>query len=287
MEKSEDIQFLKLNFEKVKTLVEWAANEGWNPGPYDAGVFYTTDPDGFYGFFENGELIAGGSIVSYNKEFGFMGFFIVKPEHRSKGIGRKLWHLRRDTLLGRLNSGASIGMDGVVAMQDFYKKGGFKIAFRDERYEKTGMIFEVHPNISPITTVDLPAVLAYDRQCFGFDRPQFMIPWLKLPGNKTFKYMEGVTLKGFAVIRKVNPGYKVCPIFADNGAVAEELYKACLSAVPGESVYLDIPVINNAAIDLVTKFSAKYVFECARMYYGTPPNVNVNKIFGITTFELG
>lgn len=287
MEKSDDFQFLKLHFEDVKTLVDWAAIEGWNPGPYDAEVFYTTDPDGFYGFFENEEMIAGGSIVSYNKEFGFMGFFIVKPEHRSKGIGRKLWHLRRDTLLARLNPGASIGMDGVVAMQDFYKKGGFEIAFRDERYEKTGMIFEVHPNISSITTDDLPAVLAYDRQCFGFDRPQFMIPWLNLPGTRAFKFMEGGTLKGFAVIRKVNPGYKVCPLFAHDGAVAEELYKACLNAVPEELLYLDIPVINKAAVDLVKKYNAKYVFECARMYYGTPPNVNVNKIFGITTFELG
>lgn len=287
MGKSDDFQFLKLNFENVKTLVEWAANEGWNPGPHDAGVFYATDPNGFYGFFDHGEMVAGGSIVSYGRDFGFMGFFIVKQEHRSKGIGRKLWHLRRDTLLGRLNPGASIGMDGVVTMQDFYKKGGFEIAFRDERYEKTGMTFDIHPNISPITTDDLPAVLAYDRQSFGFDRPQFMIPWLKLPGSKTFKYMEGVTLKGFAVIRKVNPGYKACPMFADDGIVAEELYKACLNTVAGEPLYLDIPVINKAAVDLIKKYNAKYIFECARMYYGKPPSVDIAKIFGITTFELG
>jgi hypothetical protein len=172
-------------------------------------------------------------------------------------------------------------------MQDFYKNGGFQIAFRDERYEKTGMAFEVHPNISPINPADLPAVLAYDKQCFGFDRPQFMIPWLKLPESKTFKFMEGATLRGFAIIRKVNPGYKVCPLFADNGAVAEELYKACLNSVTGEPLYLDIPVVNPAAVDLVKKYNGKYVFECARMYYGNPPSVDIDKIFGITTFELG
>jgi len=287
MNLNDNLNFRKLEINEVKTLVDWAAREGWNPGLHDAEVFYTTDPDGFYGFFKENELIAGGSIVSYNREFGFMGFFIVKPEYRTQGIGRKLWYLRRDTLLGRINPGASIGMDGVVAMQNFYKKGGFEIAFRDERYEKTGMAFDIHPNISPVFEDDLPAVLAYDKQCFGFDRPQFIIPWMKLPGSKTFKYMESGTLKGFAVIRKVNPGYKVCPMFADDGAVAEELYKACLNAVSGELLYLDIPVINPPAVELVKKYNATYIFECARMYYGKPPSVEIAKIFGITTFELG
>ncbi len=287
MKINDNLNFRKLSFEQTKTLVSWAAAEGWNPGPHDAEVFYATDPEGFYGYFSNGEMIGGGSIVSYNSEFGFMGFFIVKPEYRAAGIGRKLWYLRRDTLINRLNPDASIGMDGVVAMQDFYKKGGFEIAFRDERYEKTGLPFDVHPNISAINTEDLPAVMAYDKQCFGFDRPQFMIPWLKIPGSKSFKFMEGDVLKGFAVIRKVNPGHKVCPLFADNIAVAEELYKACLNAVAGDLLYLDIPVVNKAAVDLVKKFGGRYVFECARMYNGTPPAVNVNKIFGITTFELG
>ena len=142
------LKFKKLDFDGLKMLVEWAKEEGWNPGVYDADVFWSTDPDGFYGCFYGENLIAGGSIVSYNGEFGFMGFFIVKPQYRSLGIGRKLWFKRRDTLLKRLNKGASIGMDGVVAMQPFYQKGGFKIAFRDERYERFGASFKIDENVT-------------------------------------------------------------------------------------------------------------------------------------------
>lgn len=105
--------------------------------------------------------------------------------------------------------------------------------------------------------------------------------------NKTFKYIENGKLKGFAVIRKVNVGYKICPLFADDKKVAEELYKACLNAVVGEPVFIDIPVINKGAINLVKKYDSKYVFECARMYFGEPPKIEINKVFGITTFELG
>lgn len=279
--------FQKLNLDGVRTLVKWAEEEGWNPGPHDADVYYATDPGGFYGFYFQDKLIAGGAIVSYNNEFGFMGLFIVKSEYRGKEIGRKLWYQRRDTLLKRLNKGASIGMDGVVAMQPFYEKGGFKIAYRDERYERIGAEFNIDKNISPINENDINSILEYDKQCFGFSRPQFMIPWLKLPGNKTFKYVEDGILNGFAIVRKAIKGYKVCPLFADNEIIAEELYKACLNSVVGEALYLDIPVTNQKAVELIKKYNATYVFECARMYYGKPPVVELNKIFGLTTFEVG
>ncbi|PIQ08150.1 MAG: GNAT family N-acetyltransferase [Ignavibacteriales bacterium CG18_big_fil_WC_8_21_14_2_50_31_20] len=287
MKNLENLQFQKLDFEGLQTLVKWAEDEGWNPGPNDAEIYWATDPDGYYGYFHNDELIAGGSIVSYNKQFGFMGFFIVKPEYRSLGIGRKLWYQRRDTLLSRLNDDASVGMDGVIAMQTFYKKGGFEIAFRDERHEKIGEEFIIDQNISPIIKDDFDSILEYDKQCFGFSRPQFLIPWLKQPDVKTFKYSNNGKLEGFAIIRKANKGYKICPLFADNSTIAEELYKACLNSVVGKPLYLDIPVINSDAVALTQKYNTTYVFECARMYYGKAPNIEINKVFGITTFELG
>lgn len=184
MKNIDELKYQKLDISGLKTLVKWAKEEGWNPGPHDADVFWSTDPEGFYGCYLNNKLIGGGSIVSYNNEFGFMGFFIVKQEYRSHGIGRKLWYQRRDKLLSRLNKGAAIGMDGVVAMQPFYEKGGFKIAFRDERYEKTGTEFNIDKNISPIVNEDLKSILEYDKKCFGFSRPQFIKPWLNLPKIK-------------------------------------------------------------------------------------------------------
>lgn len=284
---SDEFQFQKLDFNGLKTLVNWAEEEGWNPGINDAEIFWNTDPDGFYGFYHEGNLIAGGSIVSYNGEFGFMGFFIVKPEYRSNGIGRKLWYRRRDKLITRLNDGASIGMDGVVDMQPFYNKGGFKIEFRDERHERSGEKFEIDNHISAIEESDFESALAYDKTCFGFSRRRFLIPWMQQTGAKIFKYEKDGRLLGFAVIRKAKKGNKICPLFADNAEIAEQLYRACLNAVPGELIYLDIPVTNKEAVALIEKYKTTYVFECARMYYGKAPATDKHKVFGITTFELG
>lgn len=283
----QELRFQPLGRDGLKTLVKWAEGEGWNPGPYDAEAFWEADPNGFYGCFHGDELIGGGSIVSYDGNFGFMGFFIVRPEYRGNGIGRTLWYRRRDLLLSRLKPGAAIGMDGVLAMQSFYQQGGFHIAFRDERYERIGEQLDTDARVSLFQEGDLNEILEYDRVCFGFPRERFLKSWLNLPESRTFIWRDDNGLRGVATLRKATTGFKIGPLFAVNAGIAEALYRACLNAAPGEPVYLDIPVSNPAAVNLVRKYDARYVFECARMYYGNVPDLPVERIYGITTFELG
>ena len=178
-------------------------------------------------------------------------------------------------------------MDGVVAMQPFYNRGGFETSFRDERYERTGEVFESNPNVSPYTTKNLTAILDYDFQCMGFNRKRFLMPWIEQPQGQTLTYEINQELQGFAVIRKCHVGFKIGPLFADYDSVAEALYKACLTFGKGEPVFIDIPMNNESAIALVKKYQAQYVFECARMYLGIPPKTQMSKVFGITSFELG
>jgi GNAT superfamily N-acetyltransferase len=281
------LEFHPLDLKGVISLVSWAANEGWNPGSNDAFAFYDADPEGFFGYSLDGELIGGGAVVSYGGRFGFMGLFIVRPEYRSLGIGKKLWYQRRDLLLSRLQPGAPIGMDGVVAMQPFYAKGGFAMQFRSERHSRTGEKFPLHSAIELYDDDLFDQLLAYDTSCFGFPRPKFLKTWLELPNGWCFVYFEQNKVKGYANMRKVNPGHKIGPLFADTPQIAEALYQACLSAALGEEIFLDIPVVNVEAIAMAAKYQAKYVFECGRMYYGQPPELPLDKIFGITTFELG
>jgi GNAT superfamily N-acetyltransferase len=281
------LQMRTLSLTQFYTLVEWATAEGWNPGIYDADVFYQTDPEGHVGYFLDDELIAGGSIVSYGGKFGFMGLFIVRSDYRNSGIGRQLWYQRRDRLISRLQPGAAIGMDGVVAMQPFYARGGFKLAFRDERYEFTGQALTKSPSIKALALTDVSGVLTYDAACFGVDRSGFMIAWLDLPGNSMYTYQEANQLRGFIVMRKTQIGYKIGPLFADHYEAAKALFAACLTDALNQKVFLDVSANHKDALDLVKEFGGKYVFECARMYYGNPPLADNDKVVGITSFELG
>jgi ribosomal protein S18 acetylase RimI-like enzyme len=283
----EEIVVQKINKSNLETLISWASNEGWNPGKHDIDVFWKTDPDGFYGCFKNGELIAGGAIISYGGEFGFMGLFIVKSQYRNIGIGNKLWHTRKNLLLNRLNDGATIGMDGILAMQPYYQKGGFNVAFRDERYELKGKEYNYSDHVTTILPEDFPEIMRYDKLCFGYHRTQFLNQWLSMPDSRAIKYKYKNEIVGYAVIRRAETGYRIGPLFAQNESIAEDLLKCCLSHASEDSVFLDIPTSNENAVNLVIKYNGKYIFECARMYHGQAPNYAIQDIYGITSFELG
>ena len=95
-------------------------------------------------------------------------------------------------------------------------------------------------------------------------------------------------LAGYGVIRPCRSGYKIGPLFADRPELAEQLFRALKTSVPnGSPVYLDIPESNSAAIDLVQRHGMQVVFKTARMYMGQQPDLCIDRIFGITTFELG
>ena len=50
---------------------------------------------------------------------------------------------------------------------------------------------------------------------------------------------------------------------------------------------VDVPEINSAAMEMADRREMRQVFGCARMYYGTPPDMPWDSIFGITSYELG
>jgi hypothetical protein len=48
-----------------------------------------------------------------------------------------------------------------------------------------------------------------------------------------------------------------------------------------------VPEVNPAGMSLAEKHAMKRVFGTARMYIGDAPALPVDRIFGVTSFELG
>ncbi len=55
------------------------------------------------------------------------------------------------------------------------------------------------------------------------------------------------------MIRRCDNGYKIEPLFVENGSVAEALFLVLYSKVKLGPIYLDIPEVNKKALGLVTK----------------------------------
>lgn len=277
---------------EVDELIGWAAQEGWNPGLHDAEVFWTTDPEAFIAADVDGELIGGGAITSYGGEFGFMGLFIVRPEYRGSGFGNTLWHARLERLVDRLRPGASIGLDGVFDMQHYYARGGFVFSHRNMRFraeipDRPAPVMDDDRSIIPLTTVPFDQVLTYDRTCFPAMRPAFLRAWISQPDALALGYRRDGKLAGYGVVRRCGEGCKLGPLFADDLLGAEVLYAHLVGFAAGGPLYLDAPENNPAAMALVQKHRMVEVFGCARMYLGPPPDIAHERVFGVSTFELG
>jgi ribosomal protein S18 acetylase RimI-like enzyme len=234
-------------------------------------VFWETDPAGFVGVDRGGELAAAGAIVSYRGQFGFMGLFIVRPELRGRGLGRRLWFLRRDALLARLRRGAAIGMDGVFAMQDFYAAGGFRLSHRNLRMCGVGEPGPADPALRPLSAMPFAEVAPFDRLHFGVERAAFLRRWINPPGGLGLGLVEHGRVRGIGVARPCREGFKVGPLFAEEESCAERIFCGLGRAAAGEAVFLDVPENNPRALALAERHGMREVFGCARMYLGAPP----------------
>ena len=76
---------------EVALAVDWAAAEGWNPGLTDASCFAAAAPDGFLLGEFAGAPAAILSVVNYDEHFSFLGFYIVRPDLRGRGLGLRIW----------------------------------------------------------------------------------------------------------------------------------------------------------------------------------------------------
>ena len=269
---------------ELDLAVEWAAAEGWNPGLRDATCFHAADPDGFLlGLIDNNP-VGSISVVRYGRAFGFLGFYIVKPDHRKQGYGIRLWNAGMEKLANR-----TVGLDGVVDQQSNYRKSGFVLAHNNLRYSgiadgRTGD-FE---GLVELSETEWQAVLAYDQPFFAGPRESFLHCWLRQSGHRAFGVINADRLSGYGVIRPCREGYKIGPLFADSAEIAQRLFGALLAGTPsGTPVSLDVPAVNSAAIELAEQYGMTISFETARMYRGPAPDLPLERIFGITTFELG
>lgn len=268
----------------VDIAIEWAAAEGWNPGDDDARCFHAADGEGFL----MGRLgllpIATISVVRYGAGFGFLGLYIVRPEYRGRGYGMRLWNAGLAQLAGR-----NVGLDGVIAQQDNYRKSGFTLAYRNIRYAGTGGARGgLDHRIVPLSALPFAETLGYDRACFPDERTAFLRAWLAQPRARALGILHAGRLAGYGVVRPARNGFKVGPLFADDPELADALLDGLAACVPdGTPLFLDVPEINMAAVALALQRGMTVGFETARMYTGPAPALPLRRIFGVTTFELG
>lgn len=282
-ESSDDLVIRAMRPDEIAIAIDWAAAEGWNPGLNDAASFAAVDRRGFLIAELNGVPAATISCVNYSDSFSFLGFFIVRPDLRGRGYGLRIWK-QAIAHAGR----RVIGLDGVVAQQENYRKSGFVYAYANIRYGGSVAAAAVVPaGVVALHEIPFAAIEASDATVFPAPRAAFLRSWIGTPAHTGYGLMRGGRLVGWGVIRPCRTGYKIGPLVADDRAAAETILSALLAKTGGGEIFLDVPAVNHEAMALAQDLGLSPVFETARMYTGTIPSLQTERVFGVTTFELG
>lgn len=286
MDMTDSLQITRASLADWPIIQGWCADEGWNPGDHDGPCFLAQDPEGFFVGRIGGEPVSAVSVVNYGDHFSFLGLYLVKPEFRGRGHGLATWKAALPRAGAR-----TIGLDGVVAQQDNYRKSGFEDAHRTIRF-----VGEVTSDGSgpaaavPLARAPLAELADYDALCFPAPRPVFLREWFAAPGHIGRALIVDDRLVGYGVLRPSHDGHRVGPLFADSRVYAEVIMDALIAGTgrPGAArVVIDVPETNRESLAMVGALGLEPTFEVARMYTGPVRDVDHGKVFGMTTLELG
>jgi GNAT superfamily N-acetyltransferase len=280
----------RATLEDWRPVEEWAAEEGWNPGRGDADCVHPTDPAGFFLGRVDGRPVSAVSVVRYSAQYAFLGFYLVRPEYRGRGLGRATWREAVPHAGER-----TIGLDAVPAQEAAYRRSGFTAAHRTVRFGGRPLVagaVRSGTEVVPVTPDRVGSVAAYDRECFPADREGFVGRWVTAAGHVALAGVRDGRLTGYGVIRKARDGHRVGPLFADTAGDAQALFDALVARAaagpngPG-AVHIDVPEHHEAAVALATARTLTPSFETVRMYTGPVPSTPAERVYGVTSLELG
>jgi GNAT superfamily N-acetyltransferase len=274
---------------------QWAAQEDWNPGLRDAACFRPTDPGGFFVGRIDGRPVSAVSVVTYSERYAFLGYYLVRPGLRGRGLGLATWRAALPHAGTR-----TVGLDAVPEQEATYRRAGFVPAYRSLRYV-TGPARGAARTASGPAPVPVPGaasgvvretgarldgVAAYDAHCFPAERRAFLGRWLAQAGHVAYVRLREGALCGYGVIRPARSGHRIGPLFADTRDDAGALLDALLAHADG-IVALDVPEGHAAARALVEERGLVRRSATVRMYAGEAPAVAEERVYAGTSLELG
>lgn len=291
-----------INKADLPLVTEWARAEHFAPGRGDFAIYRHTDRQGFWVGCLAGRPIGCIAGVRYNAEYGFIGLFLVQPEHRGQGYGRQLWA----HALAHLEGVPCIGIEAAVDRIADYASWGFVPASPTRRWQciVAGPSIQGIPSTPPapaapadgLTLVEGPgipdaAVQAYDAVREPSPRPHFLADWLHHPAGTVLALIDAAgACHGFGRIRPCllqrGEGWRIGPLLADTPALAARLLEALMERHPGV-VLIDAPGANPQAAPLLQQLGFAVVGESLRMVRGALPPFPLDDVYGLACLELG
>lgn len=266
------------------TAIEWAEQEGWNPGRHDVDIFHTIDVRGHFMAWLGDDPVACISALRHGTTYGSVGLFLVQTDWRGQGLGSVLWKAALEHL-----KGCVVGLDCAPERQAWFRRSGFEAAWNIRRFQALGHPPSPRdPHIVKLNGLPLELLAGYDRAFHPEPRPVFLQAWIQQRHGMALGWLQDGRLRGYGVVRTCANGHKIGPLCADTLAIADALLDALLGCVVlREPVYLEMPEPNRDAIALAERHGMVAAGTTVRMVRGPMPRLAIARQYAITARELG
>lgn len=262
---------------------------GWNQVPEDWLGYLKLEPSGCFVGLVSDEVVASGTALSYDSQFGWIGMILVSPEFRRRGYATRIM----ETSLDYLESKACLTqrLDATEAGAQVYQKFGFTQEAIVERWVRPARAalsgLEGDIQSSSITDRQIAEVCSWDAEAFGASREKLLSWYVK---NEVPSLLASGRRKplGYVMGRAGSGAYQIGPLVAEDDTVASRLAVDFLSGIPSKPVIADVSRDNPAAIELLERLGFSPSRRLIRMYRGKPPPPGrKERIYFLAGFEFG
>lgn len=274
-------RFLAKDIEFGLTQTE---REGWDDTAESFEVCLAHDPQGCFIAESDGERVGIVTTTSY-RYTAWIGSLIVPPEVRRRGVGARLM---KHALAHLENRGvAAIRLEADPPGVALYRKLGFIDEIESLRFRLRHTILSGQGGATALTSSELPAVIAFDTERFGDDRGR-LLEILFDRARAAYCVPGGDNIEGYAFVTTSLFGARIGPWVATSPAHAEALLTSILSDIRDSLIFIGIPRVNQAGVELLASRGFRPRPSCLRMVLARQPSTGVSgSIYAIANGAMG
>jgi GNAT superfamily N-acetyltransferase len=277
------IQIRIMTREDLSLAMRLKDQAGWNQTEADWRRFLDMEPDGCFVAEWCGQAV-GTTVACILGSVAWIAMVLVDPEWRGRGIGKALMSHALDFLDAR--GVGSVRLDATDLGKPLYEKLGFVAEYELARYEGVPQGGAESRAVEKANAQDWPQLFQLDREITTADRSKFLTRLFSEQPEAVRVVRSGTQVVGFLAGRPGTRAWQIGPCLATHGAGPILLVDAAHRHT-GRRVFIDIPVHNQAAVNMAGRLGLTVQRHLVRMCRGRPVNERTDQIWASSGPELG
>jgi GNAT superfamily N-acetyltransferase len=275
----------RLGSEDIDAALRLSTQAGWNQVAADWERFLALAPEGCFGGYVDGDLVATTCVATYDSVVSWIGMVVVEEGHRHQGYGTAMFD--RGLTYALANS-QDIGLDASDLGAPLYHDHGFRSTIEVERWAGTLTQTASHESGYDVYSVtDVDRVAALDRTVLGTDRSEVLTRLCAEDGVTTLVVGDNANPVGYAIVRTGRIHPQIGPIIAPDATAVSLLLNGVACMRSDTAVIIDT-IASERTTTLCRTHGLERRRTLSRMSYeSTEPLLTDEQVWAVTDFAWG